>query len=135
MFRNRDVIRQIGRVSLGEIVCVGIMLGVYALLGKCTLQVLWGALLGGGLAIANFVLLSMAVVWAADRAEQTGEAQRATLSVRASAVFRLLGMAVVLILAFRAGFCDPLAALLPLLFAQLSLNVVEFFRKDGEKSK
>ena len=133
--RNKDVIRQFVRVALGEVVCVAIMLLVYVVLGYFTLKVLWGALLGGALAILNFLFLSMAVTRAADRAVRTGNAQGATLSIQASAVFRLLGMGAVLVLAFRAKLCDPLAALLPLLLAQLSINLTEYFRKDGEESK
>ncbi len=135
MFKNEDVIRQVGRMALGEIVCVAIMLGVYAALGYFTLKVLWGALLGCLLAILNFLFLSMAVTRAIEQATTTGEAAKAKLSVQSSAGIRLLVMAVVLFVAFRAEVCDPIAALLPLLFMQLSMNVIEFFRKDGEKSK
>ncbi|MBR4889023.1 MAG: ATP synthase subunit I [Clostridia bacterium] len=135
MYRNRDVIRQIGRVTLGEVVCVAIMLGVYALLGYFTMKVLLGALLGCLLAILNFFFLSMAVTRAIDRATTTGEAAKAKLSVQSSSTLRLLAMAVVLFIAFQADVCDPLASLLPLLFLQISMNIMEFFRKDGEKSK
>lgn len=135
MYRNRDVIRQIGRVALGEVVCVAIMLGVYALLGYFTTKVLLGALLGCLLAILNFFFLSMAVTRAIDRAATTGEAAKAKLSVQSSSTLRLLAMAVVLFIAFQADVCDPLASLLPLLFLQISMNIMEFFRKDGEKSK
>jgi len=135
MFKNEDVIRQIVRVALGEIVCVAIMLGVYAALGYFTLKVLWGALLGCLLAILNFLFLSIAVTRAIDQATTTGEAAKAKLSVQSSAGIRLLVIAVVLFVAFHAEVCDPVAALLPLLFMQVSMNVIEFFRKDGEKSK
>ena len=133
MFRNRDVIRQVGCVALGEVVCVALMLLVYALLGQFTAMVLRGALLGCLLAILNFFLLSVVVTRAADRAASTGESARAAFSVQFSAVWRLLGMAAILIAVFRAGLCDPVAALLPLLFIQASIYLTEFFRRDGEK--
>ena len=134
MFRNGDVMRQVGRVALGEVICVALMLIVYAIMGRCSAMVLRGALLGCFLAILNFFLLSVVVTRAADRAVSTGDAAGATLSVRFSAVWRLLGMALILIAAFRAELCDPVAALLPLLFVQLSINLTEFFRRDGEKA-
>ena len=133
MFRNRDVIRQVGRVALGEAACVALMLLVYALLGQFTVMVLRGALLGCLLAILNFFLLSVVVTRAADRAAATGESARAAFSVQFSAVWRLLGMAAILIMVFRANLCDPVAALLPLLFIQVSIYLTEFFRRDGEK--
>ena len=131
MYHNKDIIRQFGMVALCELVCVALMLVVYALLGRFGTKVLIGGLLGGGLAIVNFLLLSISVARAADRAEQTGEAAKATLSIRSSAVFRLLGIAVILIFVLRAELADPLAALLPLIFLQLCINLVGFFRKDG----
>ena len=35
-------------------------------------------------------------------------------------------------LLFHAKVCDPLAALLPLLFAQAAIKLIEFFRKDSK---
>ena len=118
---------------MGEAACVALMLLVYALLGQFTVMVLRGALLGCLLAILNFFLLSVVVTRAADRAAATGESARAAFSVQFSAVWRLLGMAAILIMVFRANLCDPVAALLPLLFIQVSIYLTEFFRRDGEK--
>ena len=36
------------------------------------------------------------------------------------------------VLLFHAKVCDPLAALLPLLFAQAAIKLIEFFRKDSK---
>lgn len=124
---NREEASQVLRIAAGEVICVAIMLGIYALLGRFNRMVLIGALLGGTLAILNFLFLSIAVGRAADRA-QRGEAAKAALAVQSSSVYRFLGMAVILILAFRAGVCDPLAALLPLLFVQVVIQIAEFFR-------
>ena len=135
MFHNKDVIRQIGMVAICELACVALMLAVYALLGRFDTKVLIGGLLGGGLAIANFLLLSMAVARAADQAMESGEAAKATLSIRSSAAFRLLAIAASLFLAFRAELCEPIAALLPLIFLQLCINLVGFFRKDKQSDK
>ena len=131
MEQNREVIRQFGWVSLAEVVCVGLMLAVYGLLGDFSGKVLFGALLGAALAIGNFLLLSLAVVRAIDRAAQTDEAAKATISIRSSALFRLLVIAGTLILALKAGVCEPLPALLPLIFMQLCIRGIGFFRKDG----
>ena len=47
-------------------------------------------------------------------------------------MIRLLVLAVIYIVLFRAKVCDPVAALLPLLLAQVALKLVEFFRKDDK---
>ena len=131
--RNKEAIAQVGRIAVGEAIGVGLMLAVYGLLGKFTVKVLLGGLLGGALAVLNFLFLSMAVIRAADRAQQ-GDAAKATLAVQASSVYRLVGMAVVLFLAFKAELCDPVAALLPLLFVRMTISLMEFFGKERDDS-
>ena len=114
------------------IICVGIMLGIYALLGIFTRSVLVGAVVGLLLSIGNFVSLSITVSNALDRAARDNDPQRAQLSIQTSSVIRLLVLAAIYILLFRAKLCDPIAALLPLLLAQGVLKLVEFFRNDKE---
>ena len=136
MFHNKEAIRQILRVLAGEAACVALMLGVYGLIGRFSRQVLLGALIGGVLAMLNFLLLSVTVSRAADRAETTGEAVKARVSVEVMALVRLLLLAVLYILILKSGACDPIAAILPLLFLQLSIVLTEFFRKDkGDGAK
>lgn len=132
MQKHRDILRQVGRLTIALVVCVGIMLGIYALLGALTKQVLVGAIIGLLLSIGNFVSLSITVSNALDRAARDNDPQRAQLSIQASGVIRLLVLAAIYILIFRAKICDPIAALLPLLLAQVVLKLVEFFRKDDE---
>ena len=50
------------------------------------------------------------------------------LSIQASTGIRLLFIAVVLILLFRGGICDPVAAMIPLLFAQFALKFIDLLR-------
>ena len=132
MQKHREILRQVCRLMVALAVCVAIMLGVYALLGAFTSSVVVGAILGFVLAVGNFVSLSITVSNAMDRAARDKDPQRAQLSIQASGVIRLLVLAAIYILLFRAKLCDPVAALLPLLMAQAVLKLVEFFRKDDE---
>ena len=132
MQKHREILRQVCRLMVALAVCVAIMLGVYALLGAFTPSVVVGAILGFVLAVGNFVSLSITVSNAMDRAARDKDPQRAQLSIQASGVIRLLVLAAIYILLFRAKVCDPVAALLPLLMAQAVLKLVEFFRKDDE---
>lgn len=132
MQKHKDVLHQTGRLALALVVCVGAMLGVYALLGKFTTSVFLGAVIGSVLAIGNFLSLSITVSNALDRAARDQDPQRAQLSIQASSVIRLLVLAAIYILLFRAEVCDPVAALIPLLLAQAALKLVEFFRKDDK---
>lgn len=132
MQKHREILRQVCRLMVALAACVAIMLGVYALLGAFTSSVVVGAILGFVLAVGNFVSLSITVSNAMDRAARDKDPQRAQLSIQASGVIRLLVLAAIYILLFRAKVCDPVAALLPLLMAQAVLKLVEFFRKDDE---
>lgn len=132
MQKHREILHQVVRLTAALAVCVAIMLVIYALLGAFTSSVLLGAIIGMALAIGNFVSLSITVSNAVDRAARDNDPQRAQLSIQASGVMRLLVLAVIYILLFRAKVCDPVAALLPLLMAQAVLKLVEFFRKDDK---
>ena len=132
MQKHRDILHQVTRLTIAMIICVGIMLGIYALLGIFTRSVLVGAVVGLLLSIGNFVSLSITVSNALDRAARDNDPQRAQLSIQTSSVIRLLVLAAIYILLVRAKLCDPIAALLPLLLAQGVLKLVEFFRNDKE---
>lgn len=127
-----QIARQNLRVALATLICVVVMLGVYALLGACTVQVVLGAAVGLVLAVGNFFFLSVTVANALDRAAREEDPRRAQISIQASGTVRLLALAVIYVLLFRAKVCDPVAALLPLIFAQIAIKFTEFFRKDDE---
>ena len=130
MQKNRGVLRQVGGLAAALLVCIAVMLAVYALLGRLDRMVLLGALFGWLLAIGNFLSLSITVSNALDRAANGGSPQKAQLEIQTSSVGRPLVLAVIYIVLFRAKVCDPVAALLPLLFAQVAIKVLEFFRND-----
>lgn len=132
MQKYRQIARQNLRLGLATLACVVVMLAVYALLGALTLQVVLGAGAGLILAIGNFFFLSVTVSNALDRAAREEDPRRAQLSIQVSGTVRLVVLAVIYVLLFRAKVCDPLAALLPLIFAQIAIKFVEFFRKDDK---
>jgi len=131
---NRQAIHQFARVAVIEFLCVALMIGVYAVIGRLTNKVLLGAAAGYLVTIGNFLALSISVSRAADMAEQTGESGKAQMLVRASATGRLLVVGAILFIVLKAGLCDPLASLLPLLFVKPGLMIVEYFRKDDGKT-
>ena len=114
MQKHKDIFGQVGRLAVALLVCVAVMLAIYGLLGAFSQKVLLGAVLGFLLAMGNFVSLSITVSNALDRAARDNDPQRAQLSIQSSSVIRLLVLAVIYIVLFRAKVCDPVAALLPL---------------------
>ena len=91
-----------------------------------------GGLLGTVIAVGNFLALSITVSNALDRAAAGDNSVKACMSIQSSSVVRTAILAVIYVLLFHAKVCDPLAALLPLLFAQAAIKLIEFFRKDSK---
>ncbi len=130
MQKHQDILQQVGRMALATAGCSAVMLAVYALAGRFNTEVLLGGLLGTLIAVGNFLALSITVSNALDRAAAGDNALKARMSIQSSSVVRTAILAVIYVLLFRAKICDPLAALLPLLFAQAAIKLIEFFRKD-----
>ncbi len=132
MFKNDAAIRQFIKVGTGVAVLTAIELAVYAMLGKFSVNVLLGAAFGMAASCANFLALTITVSRAADRAEG-GDPVKARAAVQGSTVLRLLVLAAVYIVVLKCTALDPLAAVLPLVFVQISVYLTEFFRREGEK--
>lgn len=135
MQKYRDIFEQTGRLAVAVALCIAAMLAVYALAGRFDNAVLIGALVGFVLAMGNFLSLSITVSNALDRAANGGSPQKAQLEIQTSSVVRPVVLVIIYILLFRAKLCDPVAAILPLLFAQVCIKLIEFFRKEPTKGK
>lgn len=127
---RKIVFRQAGMVLLGLVPCVAAMFGVYALLGKWSGAVLLGGILGGVMAVANFLFMSIGVSLAADRAQkQNVKGGKSLLQVSFLLRYGLLFLG--LFVGAKSGKCDIIALVLPLLFVRPVLTLSEFFRKKG----
>ena len=124
------VLKETALIAAGELVCVALMWGVYALLGKWSVSVLLGGLAGWLVATGNYFALAVAATLASDKAE-AGDVETGQKLMRSSYPIRLLVMAAVLILCAKSGYFDVLALVLPLAFVRPVLTAAEFFRKKG----
>lgn len=115
-------------LAIGQVICIGIMLGVFALLNQFDQAVLLGGLFGGILAVANFFFMAIGASLAVDKAEKqdvkTGKAM-----IQGSYMLRLVILFVLLFALIKSGLCNPITAVLPLVFTRPILTVGEFFRK------
>lgn len=124
------VLNQTVLIAAGELACVALMCGVYALIGKFSLAVILGGLVGALLAAGNFFFMAVAATLAADKAEAQ-DVEGGKKLMKSSYPIRLLVLAVLLILCAKSGFFDVVALVLPLVFVRPILTVAEFFRKKG----
>ena len=132
MESRKYVIRETLRVALGVAVCVAAMIGVFALLGQFSWEVVLGGIVGGLVAVGNFFFMAVGVTLAADKAEEQ-DVRGGKAMVSSSYTIRLIVMAVVLFAAAKSGYCNVFALVIPLLFVRPVLTVGEFFRKSGDK--
>lgn len=132
MSTRNPVYRETAAIAIGEVLCVGLMLGIYALAGRLDRSVVLGGMLGGLLSICNFFFMAVGASLAADRAEQQNVKGGAAL-VRMSFLLRYLVLFLILFAAAKSKRFDLLALVLPLVFVRPILMLGEFFRKSGEK--
>lgn len=132
MDARKLVMKETAVVAVGQIICVGAMLGIYALLGYFDNPVLLGGIAGGVLAILNFFFMAISAMKAADKATEQN-VKGGQLTMRLSYIIRLAVLFIVLYALVKSGLCDVLATVLPLLFVRPVLFVADFFRKPGEE--
>lgn len=125
--RNKAVeaLRSMLPILLIALAMTGVMIGVYALLGKLTGKVALGALLGTAAALLNFAVMTLSVV----KAERAESPERGALQVRLNYVIRMIVLAAVLIVALKTDRFDPVATVLPLCFIRIAIFISEIFRK------
>ena len=125
---SKIVLKQTALITTGEVVCVALMCGVYALIGKLSLSVVLGGLVGLVLATANFFFMAVVATLAADKA-QAQDVEGGKKLMKSSYPIRILVLAGLLILCAKSGFFDVVALVLPLLFVRPILTIAEFFNK------
>lgn len=130
MDSRKIVYKETAIIAIGELTLSAAMVGVFAALGYFEWNVLWGALFGCAVMIANHFFMAVTVSLAADRAER-GEVQSAQKMVQLSSTVRLVAIGVVLAIGIKLG-ANILALLLPVLFTRPILLLSEFFRKKGD---
>ena len=144
--------KQILLLALGEIIVSVLICLIYFLVGQFEFQVVWGALLGSGVTIANFALLTISVNRAVDKylelrgsremddEEAEKFANEHAMAVQNAAtrsfIIRTVSMLATLVAAFLlTSWFSPLATAVPLLMFRPLLYVLELIRKKGEKKE
>ena len=127
---RKIVLRETAFFAVGEAVCCAIMVGVFALLDQFAMDVLWGALAGYLLIVANFLIMAIGTGLAADKAEEQDVNAGRNL-LRGSMLLRYLLLGGLLFVLAKSGVCNVLSLVLPLVFVRPVLMIGEFFRKKG----
>ena len=131
MDSRKIVMRETAAIAVGEVVLSAAMVGVFAALGYFQMNVLWSALAGCAVMIANYFFMAVTVNLAADKAA-LGDTQQAQKMIQLSSTVRLIVMGVALVVCLKLD-ANPIALLLPMLFARPILMLWGFFGKKEEQ--
>ncbi len=125
---SKTALREQLPIYLAELALTGVMIGVYALLGRLNAAVLMGAAIGAAVAIANHVAMLFAVL----KAMQSESPQKGQLKMQGSYLLRMLLMVAVFVAALKFLKTEPIATLLPLILMRIALFVGGLMMKDKE---
>ena len=128
MESRKIVFHETGIIASGEVICLALMLAVYALLGRFSREVLLGGIIGALLAVLNFFFMAMGASMAADKAVNQ-DVKGGQKQIKLSYFIRMIAIFVILFACVKSGLCNALASVLPLLFVRPVITVAEFFRK------
>lgn len=134
MDSRKFVMKETAIIALGQVICVAVMIGVFALLGKFDRSIWLGGIFGGILATLNFMFMAISVSLAADKAQHQ-EVTQGQLMVRLSYFIRMIVLFILLFALVKSGLCNVITAVVPLVFTRPILTIAEFFRKSGEETK
>ncbi|MFQ7095794.1 MAG: ATP synthase subunit I [Christensenellales bacterium] len=118
---QQSIVKETKRIGVGTVIMLVVMLAVYAVLGKFTVGVLIGGLLGSAYAIFNFFMLGMTLQKAASMTDQ----QMAHMKVRSSYSTRMIGMLILAVVAFALPFVEGIPCLIALLFPRATIFVLQ----------
>ena len=128
---RKFIFRETGIVALGQLLCSGAMVGVFALLGYYSAAVAIGAAVGAVMGTLNFLFMAIGASLAADKAEKQ-DVKGGQALMRNSYTLRLVVLFVILFACAKGGIANPIALVLPLIFVRPVLTLAEFFKKKGE---
>ena len=140
--------RELLVLTIAEIFFAAVVSGVYLLINRFTPSVITGSLLGIFVTVINFIILSVSIGRAFDKAlkergtkelteeeiEKFTAEQNVAMQAAAKKSFfiRTILMLAVLVLAFISGFFDVIATVIPLLLFRPIITVDAIFKEKRE---
>lgn len=123
--QDPGILRELRKIAIGTAVLFGCMMAVYAAVGRFSLAVLIGGLMGSVYAVLNLYMLGRGV----QKAVNCGDEQMARAGLRASYSLRMVCMLVVAVLAFAFPFAEGVPCLIALLFPRITIFVLQLAAK------
>ena len=128
MDSRKFVLKETLIILLGEVICSGAMVGIFALMGSFDLSIIIGAIVGAVMSTLNFFFMAVGATLAADKAEKQ-DVKGGKALIQSSYTLRLVVLALVLFAFAKSGLCNVFAMVIPLVFVRPIITIAEFFRK------
>lgn len=125
---DRLTLRAQAPVFISQLLLCAAMVGVYAIIGKMTMNVVFGAILGASASLLNYLVMVLSLL----RAAKSETPEKAQLKARGNYMLRMLVLIVGLVVALKFGPFDPLATLLPLILMRIALFIGGLMIRKGE---
>lgn len=107
---------------MGDFILGAAMVLVFAVIGKFSLSVLWGALLGNAFVAASFLWLGFSV-----ERNIAKDPKNARARVSATYTLRLLAAAAMVFIAIKVNIFNAAAAIIPLFYQRFVIMAVGFY--------
>ncbi len=133
-FPKYSVWKETGIVALGQTICVAVMVGVFALLGKYDISVLLGGIVGGILGIAYFLSMVICANIATKKA-LAQDVKGGQALMQTSYMLRMVGLFGALVLCALTKRFHLLALVLPIVFVRPIVGVADLLKRKGEKKE
>lgn len=124
------VVRETRYIAGVVIILSVIMEAVFLIIGMWSYKVLLGNILGGTVAVVNFLLMGITV----QKAVQKDEKDAATL-MKLSQTLRNMMLLIVAVLAIALPFINPVAAIIPLFFPRIAIALIPLRDRKNNNGK
>ena len=124
MVRERpqeSIVKGTKRIAIGVACMLVAMFVVYAIMGRMTLGVALGGLIGGAYGILNFFMLGMTI----QKASRETDEMMARARIRSSYSMRMMGALIIGVIAFAIPFVDGLPCIIALLFPRITILIMQ----------
>ena len=118
---NPAVKKETGYIALWVVLLSLVMEGVFLVIRRWDLSVLFGNLGGAAVAIGNFFLLALTATRIMESSLQKNKPEQAAAKMKATATFRLVGCALVCVILIAVFKTNLYATVIPLLFPRIGI--------------
>ena len=123
---DKTVLRETGYIALWELIFSAVLQAVFLIISKWDFPVLWGNLLSGSIAVANFLLMGLTVQAAVDKEEK-----RAKLTMQLSQMLRTLMLFATAAVGVLLPVFNTWAVIIPLFFPRIAIMLRPMFSKKN----